>query len=82
LDEVRAGRFTRRWDYVIVDGVHDLPPLALALAIELSRTPQAAFLAPHANQSLHNCGFRWRNVHDQRLYTNLVAKLTQYKIDF
>lgn len=64
LDEVRAGNFPRRWDYAIVDEAQDLPPSALALAVELCRSPQGVFLTADANQSLYNRGFRWRNVHE------------------
>ncbi|MEZ4542203.1 MAG: UvrD-helicase domain-containing protein [Chloroflexota bacterium] len=63
LDRVRAGEFTRRWDYVIVDEAQDLPPAALALAVELCRDPGGVFLTADANQSLYNRGFRWRAVH-------------------
>lgn len=64
LDRVRAGEFPRRWDYVIVDEAQDLPPAALALAVELCREPGGVFLTADANQSLYNRGFRWRSVHD------------------
>ncbi len=65
LDRVQAGEFARRWDYVIVDEAQDLPPVALALCVELCRDPGGLFLTADANQSLYNRGFRWRNVHDQ-----------------
>lgn len=64
LDRVRAGEFSRRWDFVIVDEAQDLPPAALALAVELCREPGGVFLTADANQSLYNRGFRWGNVHD------------------
>jgi len=65
LDEVQSGNFTNRWDYVIVDEAQDLPPAALALAVELCRDPAGVFLTADANQSLYNRGFRWRSVHDK-----------------
>lgn len=65
LQEVRAGKFTNRWDYVIVDEAQDLPPTALALAVELCRAPAGVFLTADANQSLYNRGFRWRSVHEK-----------------
>ncbi len=64
LDRVRAGEFTHRWDYVIIDEAQDLPPAALALAVELCREPDGVFLTADANQSLYNRGFRWSSVHD------------------
>ena len=65
LDRVKSGEFGRRWDYVIVDEAQDLPPAALALAVELCRNPAGVFLTADANQSLYNRGFRWGNVHEQ-----------------
>jgi superfamily I DNA/RNA helicase len=63
LDQVQSGAFANRWDYVIVDEAQDLPPAALALAVELCREPSGVFLTADANQSLYNRGFRWRKVH-------------------
>lgn len=65
LEEVRSGNFDRRWDTVIVDEAQDLPPVALALCVELCRDPAGLFLTADANQSLYNRGFRWNNVHQQ-----------------
>lgn len=63
LEEVRSGRFDRRWDYVIVDEAQDLPPVALSLCVELCQSPAGVFLTADANQSLYNRGFRWQHVH-------------------
>ena len=65
LELVRDGRFTPRWEFVIVDEAQDLTPAALALCVELARSPQGLFLTADANQSLYNRGFRWKDVHDQ-----------------
>lgn len=65
LEQVQSNEFTERWDYVLVDEAQDLPPLALALCVELCRDPSGLFLTADANQSLYNRGFRWQNVHDQ-----------------
>ncbi len=65
LDQVQSGGFTNRWDYVIVDEAQDLPPVALALAVELCREASGVFLTADANQSLYNRGFRWTNVHEK-----------------
>lgn len=65
LARVRAGEFAPRWDYVIIDEAQDLPPTALALCLELCRTPAGLFLTADANQSLYNRGFRWQSVHEQ-----------------
>ena len=65
LDQVQSGSFARRWDYVIVDEAQDLPPVALALCVELCQDPAGLFLTADANQSLYNRGFRWQSVHRQ-----------------
>jgi superfamily I DNA/RNA helicase/mRNA-degrading endonuclease RelE of RelBE toxin-antitoxin system len=64
LDQVRAGNFSQRWDYVVVDEAQDLPPAAVALCVELCQSPPGVFLTADANQSLYNRGFRWRAVHE------------------
>ncbi|MDX1613241.1 MAG: 3'-5' exonuclease, partial [Candidatus Promineifilaceae bacterium] len=65
LDVVRAGDSGFAWDFVLVDEAQDLPPAALALAVELCRDPTGLFLTADANQSLYNRGFRWTNVHER-----------------
>lgn len=65
LQRVQDGEFTQKWDYVIVDEAQDLTPAALALCVELCRTPAGIFLTADANQSLYNRGFSWNNVHEQ-----------------
>lgn len=65
LAQVQSGAFSQRWDYVIVDEAQDLPPAALALAVELCREPSGVFLTADANQSLYNRGFRWGQVHEK-----------------
>lgn len=64
LDHVRAGGFRQRWQYVVVDEAQDLPPVGLALCVELCEEPSGLFLTADANQSLYNRGFRWRYVHE------------------
>ena len=51
LEQVRGGAFTRRWDYILVDEAQDLPPVALALCLELCEQPSGLFLTADANQS-------------------------------
>jgi superfamily I DNA/RNA helicase len=50
---------------VLVDEAQDLPPAALALAVELCTDPAGVFLTADANQSLYNQGFRWKDVHEK-----------------
>lgn len=64
LDAVRDGQITERWDYVIIDEAQDLTPTALALCVELCRTPAGVFLTADANQSIYQRGFRWQDVHE------------------
>lgn len=65
LKALQNGKFGRRWDYVIIDEAQDLPPVALALCMELCRDSSGLFLTADANQSLYNRGFRWNQVHEQ-----------------
>lgn len=65
LASVRGGMFPQRWDYVLVDEAQDLTATALALAVELCRSPAGLFLTADANQSLYQRGFRWQNIHSQ-----------------
>lgn len=60
---VAAGEYDQKWDYIIVDEAQDLPPVALALCVELCKDPAGLFLTADANQSLYNSGFRWAYVH-------------------
>ncbi len=77
LEQVRAGEFKPRWDYVIVDEAQDLPPAALALCVELCRMPTGLFLTADANQSLYNRGFHWQYVHEQLKVTGRTRILRQ-----
>lgn len=58
-----AGQYDHRWDYVLVDEAQDLPPVGVALCVELCKDPAGLFLTADANQSLYNSGFRWTYVH-------------------
>jgi len=71
----QAGRWTQQWDYVLVDEAQDLRPNALALCLEVARSPQGVFLTADANQSLYNRGFRWQDVHDSLRFRGRTAVL-------
>jgi superfamily I DNA/RNA helicase/mRNA-degrading endonuclease RelE of RelBE toxin-antitoxin system len=64
LELVQAGKWQKPWDYVIIDEAQDLPPIAIALCVELCQSPQGLFLTADASQSLYNRGFAWKNVHE------------------
>jgi len=64
LEYVRPGRWTQRWDSILIDEAQDLRPTALALCVELAADPSGLFLTADSNQSLYNRGFRWKDVHD------------------
>ena len=64
LELVRKGDWDRKWDYVIIDEAQDLTPAALALCVEMCKSPAGVFLTADASQSLYNKGFAWKNVHD------------------
>ncbi len=53
-----------KWDYVLVDEAQDLTPVALALCMELCKSPSGLFLTADASQSIYNKGFSWINVHE------------------
>jgi superfamily I DNA/RNA helicase/mRNA-degrading endonuclease RelE of RelBE toxin-antitoxin system len=63
IELLLSGKWTKRWDYVIIDEAQDLTPAALALCIELAKGPEGMFLTADASQSLYNRGFAWQNVH-------------------
>lgn len=77
LAQVKTGAFSQRWDYVLVDEAQDLPPAALALAVELCRQPSGVFLTADANQSLYYRGFRWRQVHERLQVQGRTRTLTR-----
>jgi len=58
----KKGKFPK-WDFVVIDEAQDLTPVALALAVELCKSPQGVFLTADASQSIYNKGFAWKNVH-------------------
>lgn len=65
LKKAREGNFPGRWDYVIVDEAQDLTPVALALCVEVCKSPQGVFLTADANQSIYSRAFRWQQAHEQ-----------------
>jgi superfamily I DNA/RNA helicase/mRNA-degrading endonuclease RelE of RelBE toxin-antitoxin system len=64
LAQVQSGVFAQRWQHVVVDEAQDLPPVGVALCLELCESPTGLFLTADANQSLYNKGFRWGQVHE------------------
>lgn len=64
LELLEHGQVAKKWDYVIIDEAQDLTPAALALCVELCKSPQGIFLTADASQSLYNKGFAWKNVHE------------------
>lgn len=64
FEAAQSGRFSEKWDYVLIDEAQDLTPAAIALGVELCKSPQGVFLTADANQSLYNQGFSWSQVHD------------------
>jgi superfamily I DNA/RNA helicase len=66
IDLVRRGVYAARYDAILIDEAQDLTPLALAILVELCRSPEGVYLAADAGQSLYARGFRWADVH-QRL---------------
>ena len=66
-----------KWDYVLVDEAQDLTPVALALCVELCKSPSGIFLTADASQSIYNKGFSWINVHESMRVTGRSRVLKQ-----
>lgn len=64
-----------KYDAVLVDEAQDLPPVALALVVEMARSPEGVFLAADANQSLYQRGFSWREAHEALSLRGKVGSL-------
>lgn len=63
LAAVRSGRWSDRYDYVVVDEAQDLTPTALALMAELAVSPAGLFFAADAKQSLYSRNYTWTSAH-------------------
>ncbi|MBV8315917.1 MAG: UvrD-helicase domain-containing protein [Planctomycetaceae bacterium] len=75
LDVVRRGTYAERYDAVLIDEAQDLTPTALALLVELCRSPEGVYLTADASQSLYARGFRWEHVHEQLQFKGRTAIL-------
>lgn len=65
LQAVRSGEWRHKYDYVLIDEAQDFPPSAIALCVELCKTPKGIFLTADTAQSIYNRGFSWKSAHDQ-----------------
>jgi superfamily I DNA/RNA helicase/mRNA-degrading endonuclease RelE of RelBE toxin-antitoxin system len=75
LDLVRRGTHAERYDAVLIDEAQDLTPTALALLVELCRSPEGVYLTADASQSLYARGFRWEHVHERLQFKGRTAIL-------
>jgi len=75
LEIARSLPLDEKWDYVIIDEAQDLTPAALALCVELCKSPHGVFLTADASQSLYNHGFAWKNVHESLRVTGRTRLL-------
>lgn len=60
---VRTGRFSERYDGVIVDEAQDLSPAMLRMLVGLCGTTDRLLLTADPNQSIYGSHFRWADVH-------------------
>jgi superfamily I DNA/RNA helicase/mRNA-degrading endonuclease RelE of RelBE toxin-antitoxin system len=75
LDLVRKETWAERYDAVLIDEAQDLTPTALALLVELCRSPEGVYLTADASQSLYARGFRWEHVHKRLQFKGRTAIL-------
>jgi len=75
LDLVCKGSWAERYDAVLIDEAQDLTPTALALLVELCRSPEGVYLTADASQSLYARGFRWEHVHERLQFKGRTAIL-------
>ena len=52
------------YDYVFIDEAQDLPPVAIRMCVKLAKDARNVFLTADRNQSIHNPGFSWSEVHE------------------
>lgn len=77
LDAAQNGYIDAKYDYVIIDEAQDLSPSALALCVELCKTPSGIFITADSSQSLYNRGFRWNRVHSDLKVTGRTRLLSR-----
>ena len=75
LDLVRDGKAARRYDYVLIDEAQDLPPTALALLVELTKTAEGVFLAADTRQSIYSRDRGWQTAHPRLQFQGRTAVL-------
>jgi superfamily I DNA/RNA helicase len=75
LDLVRHGTYRETFDAVFIDEAQDLTPVALALLVELCRTPEGVCVTADASQSIYARGFRWQQVNEHLRFTGRTVLL-------
>jgi len=63
LDIVRQGRWTQKYQYVVVDEAQDLAPTSLCLMAELAENAEGLFFAADNKQSLYSRNYTWTTTH-------------------
>ena len=60
---------------MFIDEAQDLTPVALALLVELCRTPEGLCVTADASQSIYARGFRWQQVNENLKFTGRTVLL-------
>ena len=63
LSLVREGRWSKRFDFVVVDEAQDLTPTAACLMAELAGNAEGLFFAADTKQSLYSRNYTWATAH-------------------
>ena len=75
LELVRSGRWTKRFDYVLVDEAQDLTPVALSLMAEIAESEKGIFFASDSKQSIYSRNYTWEMVHPRLKFKGRTAIL-------
>jgi superfamily I DNA/RNA helicase/mRNA-degrading endonuclease RelE of RelBE toxin-antitoxin system len=75
LDLVRVGNWSGHLDYVLVDEVQDLAPIALCLMAEVARAETGLFFAADSKQSIYSRNYSFTAVHPRLHFRGRTAML-------
>lgn len=72
---LQDGRYTDRYDYVVVDEAQDLSPVSLALMAEVCTRAEGLFFAADDKQSLYSRNYTWSSAHPRLQFRGRTALL-------
>lgn len=77
---IKEGKYTERFDAVVVDEAQDLDVPSIRMLFRLCQEPHGFFLAADINQSIYMRGFTWADVHEQLQFKGRTSVLyTNYR---